>query len=221
MDKSSPLLLNASKGELLTHIELKLYRTSYFGRPELYHTITLEDARVAEIISYTEQGTNKPCEDIFFTYKKITYEHVQASTIAKMDWKSSHALPPKQPTKTHRIGDLIILDNGFVLSKAPRGWGHQTPIHIKGEAFYISPISHETALSGLSVILAIAGGFATGGMAYWIWGAGLALDARSVYMNENISYGLGSMAIPQTGKIGMVWATGNATYNGFIRDTNK
>ncbi|PHR56140.1 MAG: hypothetical protein COA44_08575 [Arcobacter sp.] len=221
MDKSSPLLHEAEKGELLTMVELKCYRTSYFGRAEHYYTITLEDARVAEITDYMDKDTSQLHQDVYFTYKKITLKHEQANTIAQMDWKSSHALPPQQVIQAHRVGDLIVFNNGFILSKAPRGWGHQTPIHIKGETFYITPISQETALSGLSVILAIAGGFATGGMAWWIWGAGAVLDSRSIWMNEDISYGLGSMAIPPTGKVGMIWATGNATYNGFIRDTSK
>jgi len=109
-DKSSPLLHEAEKGERLTKVELKCYRTSYFGRGEHYYTITLEDARVEKFTEYIDSNTSLLHEDIYFTYKKITLKHEQANTISTMDWKSSHAIPPQQAVQAHRVGDFIFLD---------------------------------------------------------------------------------------------------------------
>ena len=54
-DKSSPLLFNAlTKGETLTDVELKWYRTSYAGKPEHYFTMVLEDAVIVDIESGME-----------------------------------------------------------------------------------------------------------------------------------------------------------------------
>ncbi len=82
MDKSSPLLLNAcTAGETLPYVELKCYRTSYFGRPEHFYTIILENALITKIKLYNEQ------EIIAFTYKTIKIEHITASTICNTAWK--------------------------------------------------------------------------------------------------------------------------------------
>ena len=86
-----------------------------------------------------------------------------------------------------------------------------------GEVERVIPVD-EFAMKNGSIALAVGGGFATGGTAWALWGAGAALDGYSVFQSwGNFSYGAGSLAIPPTGKYGTVWATGNAIYNGYGR----
>jgi type VI secretion system secreted protein Hcp len=114
MDKSSPLLLNAySNGETLSYIELKCYRTSYFGRPEHFYTIILEDALISNIKLRNEQ------EIIVFTYKNIKIEHVLASTICNTAWKYS------RPTMDNIYGRNDIVRKMSFTDK--KGY-----IHVKG-----------------------------------------------------------------------------------------
>ncbi len=62
--------------------------------------------------------------------------------------------------------------------------------------------------------LAVGSFFVTGGMSWVVWGAGMCIDGYSVYTNNNdITYGLGSLGTPPTGKAGSIWSTGNAIYN--------
>jgi type VI secretion system secreted protein Hcp len=93
-DKSSPLLFNAlTKGETLTKVELKWYRTSYAGKPEHYFSIILEDAVIVDIDSYLESqevaASNQvtPLEKIAFSYRKISWRHETASTSGEDDWR--------------------------------------------------------------------------------------------------------------------------------------
>ncbi|RXJ67319.1 type VI secretion system tube protein Hcp [Halarcobacter ebronensis] len=93
-DKSSPLLYNAlTKGETLTEVELKWYRTSYAGKPEHYFSIVLEDAVIVNIDSFmeNEENLNKsqvaPLERVSFAYRKITWRHETASTSGEDDWR--------------------------------------------------------------------------------------------------------------------------------------
>lgn len=93
-DKASPLLYNAlTKGETLTKVEMKWYRTSYEGKPEHYFTLLLEDAVIVDISSSMgmEEGSAtsqvSPLEDVSFAYRKITWRHEIASTSGEDDWR--------------------------------------------------------------------------------------------------------------------------------------
>lgn len=93
-DKSSPLLFNAlTKGETLTNVELKWYRTSYAGKPEHYFSMVLEDAVVVDIESgmELEEGLHTsqvaPLEKVAFAYRKISLRHETASTSGEDDWR--------------------------------------------------------------------------------------------------------------------------------------
>ena len=93
-DKSSPLLYNAlTKGETLTKVEMKWYRTSYEGKPEHYFTMVLEDAVIVDISSNMglEAGNTTsqvaPMENVSFAYRKITWRHEIASTSGEDDWR--------------------------------------------------------------------------------------------------------------------------------------
>ena len=94
IDKSSPLLYNAlTKGETLTEVELKWYRTSYAGKPEHYFSLILEDAVIVNMDTYmdSEEGQTKtqvaPLEKVSFAYRKITWRHETASTSGEDDWR--------------------------------------------------------------------------------------------------------------------------------------
>lgn len=93
-DKSSPLLYNAlTKGETLTNVELKWYRTSYTGKPEHYFSVVLEDAVIVDIQASmdAELGLTvtdvAPLENVSFSYRKITWRHETASTSGEDDWR--------------------------------------------------------------------------------------------------------------------------------------
>ncbi len=93
-DKSSPLLYNAlTKGETLTNVELKWYRTSYTGKPEHYFSVVLEDAVIVDIQASmdSELGLTvtdvAPLENVSFAYRKITWRHETASTSGEDDWR--------------------------------------------------------------------------------------------------------------------------------------
>jgi len=74
-DRSSPLLFEAlNKGETLTKIQLKLYRTSYSGKPEHYFTIVLSDAVIVNLNVANEN------ESIDFRYRKIELRHEVSAT---------------------------------------------------------------------------------------------------------------------------------------------
>ena len=87
-DKSSPLLYNAlTKGETLTNVEIKWYRTGYTGKPEHYFSVVLEDAVVVDITAGM-QGEDEQVENIAFSYRKIAWRHETASTSGEDDWRT-------------------------------------------------------------------------------------------------------------------------------------
>lgn len=84
LDRSSPLLFEAlNKGETLKKIQLRLYRTSYVGKPEQYFTVELTDA---VIINLSTVNSN---EAIDFRYRKIELRHEISSTSSSDDLRSS------------------------------------------------------------------------------------------------------------------------------------
>jgi type VI secretion system secreted protein Hcp len=88
VDKSSPLLYNAvTKGETLSKVEVKWYRTGYNGKIENYFTTTLEDAVIVDIFSDID-GDGTPIERVAFAYRKILWRHEKASTSGEDDWRA-------------------------------------------------------------------------------------------------------------------------------------
>jgi type VI secretion system secreted protein Hcp len=93
-DKASPLLQAAlSTGELMTTVEIKWYRTSAKGTQEHYYTTTLEDAIIVQITDYMHNCQDPAMahfthlEDVHFSYRKISWTHVMASTSGVDDWR--------------------------------------------------------------------------------------------------------------------------------------
>jgi type VI secretion system secreted protein Hcp len=96
-DKCSPMLyLALTSGELLTECVLKFYRTSTDGSQQHYFTITLTDAIIVDIKPYMpncqdpSQAHFTHLEDVSFTYRMITWNHVVGSTEAVDDWRAQN-----------------------------------------------------------------------------------------------------------------------------------
>ncbi|WP_248803765.1 Hcp family type VI secretion system effector [Pseudomonas sp. MWU13-2100] len=94
-DKSSPLIFTAlTTGERLTECTLKWFRTSASGTQEHYFTIKLEDAIIVDVQSNMAncQDPNMShfthLEDVYFTYRKITWTHEVSGTSGSDDWRT-------------------------------------------------------------------------------------------------------------------------------------
>lgn len=94
-DKSSPLLFTAlTTGERLTKCRLEWFRTSAEGTQQHYFTIELEDAIIVDILSSMPncqdpgQSHFTHLEDVYFTYRKITWTHEVSGTSGSDDWRS-------------------------------------------------------------------------------------------------------------------------------------
>ncbi|WP_095093025.1 Hcp family type VI secretion system effector [Pseudomonas sp. Irchel 3A5] len=93
-DKASPLLFTAlTTGERLTKCRLEWYRTSAEGTQQHYFTIELEDAIIVDITS-TMPNCQDPAqshfthlENVYFTYRKITWTHEVSGTSGSDDWR--------------------------------------------------------------------------------------------------------------------------------------
>jgi len=94
LNKAVPLLYNAlASGEGLSEVTLKWYRTSADGKQEHYFTTSLEDAVVVNIAldMPNSQDPNlasfTQLVDIYFSYRKINWEHTVAGTSGADDWR--------------------------------------------------------------------------------------------------------------------------------------
>ncbi len=93
-DKSSPMLYQAlATNESLKKVELLAYRTAASGVKEHYYTITLEKATITQIRSWmpnTKDDLMKGYthhEDIYISYKAISWTHEVAGTSGSDDWE--------------------------------------------------------------------------------------------------------------------------------------
>lgn len=96
-DRCSPLLLQAlCDGEKLEKVVIKWYRQAKSGK-EHYFTTTLEHAIIVKIHDYMHncQDPNNQhfthLQDVYMTYRKITWDHVRSTTTGSDDWDA-----PKQ-----------------------------------------------------------------------------------------------------------------------------
>jgi type VI secretion system secreted protein Hcp len=94
VDKASPLLLQALvNGEKITSAVIKWYRTSAEGKQEHYFTTTLEDALIVNIkgkMHHCQDDAMKhftQLEEVYFSYRKISWDHVGANTVGSYDWR--------------------------------------------------------------------------------------------------------------------------------------
>ncbi|KOP52415.1 MULTISPECIES: Hcp family type VI secretion system effector [Pseudomonas syringae group] len=94
-DSASPLLLQALvKGEELEKVEIRWYRMSG-SKEEHYYTTTLEDAKIVAIKDYMpscqDPGNSHftHLQEVHFSYRDITWNHVAASTTGSDQWDKS------------------------------------------------------------------------------------------------------------------------------------
>ncbi|SDB02371.1 type VI secretion system secreted protein Hcp [Pseudomonas sp. NFACC23-1] len=97
-DRTSPMLQEVlCRGETLAKVEIKWYRTSASGTQEHYYTTTLEDAIIVEIKDYMlncQDPANSHfthLQDVHFSYRKITWNHIACSTLGVDDWRAPAA----------------------------------------------------------------------------------------------------------------------------------
>jgi type VI secretion system secreted protein Hcp len=93
-DRSSPLIAGALvTGEIMSQFRLELYRQSG-SDAQLFYTIELEDALIVDVQSRMphcqdpSQAYLTTYEDVYFTYRKITWTHVISGTSNSDDWRS-------------------------------------------------------------------------------------------------------------------------------------
>jgi len=94
-DKCSPLLHAALfNNELLTTVTFTFYRTSTTGVQELFFTVTLEEAVVATIrdrmpdVMDAGNARFPMTQEVSFVFRKITWSHELASTMAMDEWRN-------------------------------------------------------------------------------------------------------------------------------------
>ncbi|MDB6051886.1 MAG: hypothetical protein JWR17_4632 [Pseudomonas sp.] len=94
-DKSSPLIFNAlTSGEMLEECNLQFFRTSSTGAQEHYFTIALFDAIIVEVNSHMpncqDPGNSHftHLEDVYFSYRKITWDHEVSKSTGSDDWRT-------------------------------------------------------------------------------------------------------------------------------------
>ncbi|MEL1252104.1 type VI secretion system tube protein TssD [Aurantiacibacter gilvus] len=96
LDKASPLLADTlTKNGTIDKIEFKFFRPAASGEETHYFTITLEEATICGIHleqlnnKYPENMAHETREHVSFTYDKITWEEVEAGTMAFDSWKET------------------------------------------------------------------------------------------------------------------------------------
>lgn len=98
-DKSSPLIFNAlASGEVLNNCHIAWYRpkSSGAGGEEHYFSIELTDAVIVDVQSRTpscqdpSQAHFTHLEDVYFTYRKITWTHEMCGTSGSDDWRTQN-----------------------------------------------------------------------------------------------------------------------------------
>lgn len=94
LNKAVPLLYNAMvKGELLTTVELKWYRTQASEQVHFF-TTALEEALIVEIVCKKPHVKAPDTQDftqlveVSMSYRMITWEHVVAGTSGSDDWRA-------------------------------------------------------------------------------------------------------------------------------------
>ena len=90
---ASPQIFQALvTNEVLEQVLFEFIQTGADGAEEVYYTITLTNAAIADLKQYldkTQQDTGfaaHACEDVSFTFQKIEVEHIGAKTAASDDW---------------------------------------------------------------------------------------------------------------------------------------
>ena len=93
LDKSSPLLAKAITDNESLSCVFDFYRTDKAGCMECYYRLKLTDARIAELdlhIPHSVSQNGKEAQDrVSFSYKSISWEHVNAGTSTYSLWEEN------------------------------------------------------------------------------------------------------------------------------------
>ena len=93
LDKSSPLLAKAITDNESLSCEFDFYRTDKSGCMECYYRLKLTDARIAELDLHiphsVSQNGKEAQERVSFSYKSISWEHVNAGTSTYSLWEEN------------------------------------------------------------------------------------------------------------------------------------
>lgn len=93
LDKSSPLLAKAITDNESLSCVFVFYRTDKAGCMECYYRLKLTDARIAELdlhIPHSVSQNGKEAQDwVSFSYKSISWEHVNAGTSTYSLWEEN------------------------------------------------------------------------------------------------------------------------------------
>ena len=85
-DSASPLLVRAAaQGETLPAVLFEFVRMAGTGRPQVYQTVRLTNARVSSV--RTVNGADRPMEEVSFTFQKIEYENRDSIIAPATSWR--------------------------------------------------------------------------------------------------------------------------------------
>lgn len=111
LDKASPLLADTlTKNGSIAKIEFKFFRPAPSGEETHYFTITLQQAKIGTIRlehlhnKYPDNMAHETYEHVSFLYDKITWEEVDAGTMAFDSWKQTEraTAAPQRRTRIRR-----------------------------------------------------------------------------------------------------------------------
>ena len=93
LDHEIALVYNAlTQNQNLTKMLVKFYRPTQAGGEEFYYSIELQDASVASVSfklfnnKIANMTAFRPCVDVSFTYRCITWSSVKPAVLATCDW---------------------------------------------------------------------------------------------------------------------------------------
>jgi type VI secretion system secreted protein Hcp len=90
LDKATPLLFKALvSNEVLTDVELRLYRPDRAGKEEHYFTIKLTNASISSVKMENDSGNaSETTEHVSFVYQKIVWTWQDGGITAEDDWET-------------------------------------------------------------------------------------------------------------------------------------
>ncbi len=88
-DRTSPLLYEAlTRGEMMTEVVIKFWRTTVTGTTEHYYTITLTDAIITDITAAAGAEGAESREVVSFHYRMIEWVNEIFGTSGADDWRA-------------------------------------------------------------------------------------------------------------------------------------
>ena len=88
-DRTSPVLYDCLVKQRPLNVTIKFFRINQTGSLEHYYTVSLENAVIVGINSYSEKYNRREIEEVSFIYKKITWTHEIEGTDSSAFWDPS------------------------------------------------------------------------------------------------------------------------------------